>query len=420
MLSKIKALLRISPPKAPEPVRRGSRPTCVGQSAGPGCTVYTSMSQHVALPAWLGNNKYDYFAAIEALLAETFGEAFKERLDGRLDAMSTWLVHTKREPRDLIELLSKETVHVEVKALALVILLTPAFAYLPGRLRPARKNDDFLNSDLHVEVLSTPLQTLAARLVVLNADFVLKAEYNEKLYTALYTYNMHVLKLLALRDESDPLAAQLFARYQLNDPTGFWNLESASGYNPFVAMLRSDVPEKWKRLLDGQMRLRVTREASGLIKPDYEWEGAPATYVDHLGSMLYGQLPYSLELFASQVNFASEQQGTVGSGIFVSYQLSRLFSVLAGDGYKELRHKIARRAVLEADEKHRFSVYSNEMREIAEVMRNEFSSEDHELAEALSALIIKGVEEMALSEANAANARAAEQAAAAKVERQLA
>ena len=124
----------------------------------------------------------------------------------------------------------------------------------------------------------------------------------DKYHDALYSYNTHILNLLALLPEEK--AAEIFPFFSLLDISTYFNLEDASGYNPFRYLLSSnEVSERWKKEADLKMREIILNEISGKTKPREEWEDAMNQYASIIQAMLYGKINYSISLYASQIQF---------------------------------------------------------------------------------------------------------------------
>ena len=175
-------------------------------------------------------------------------------------------------------------------------------------------------------------------------------------------------------------------------------MEDASGYNPFNSLLYvKNIDEKWKRMADMAMRKIIQDEVAGKTKPREDWERALHCYARIIQAQLYCKLKYSRELFADQMQFLVDDQH-FGNHLIDNYHVGRIFSILSGSEYKELRHRIARFVVMDDKEEFsRFFVYSKGTSEAANQMMTEFGDSDSELADKLKKLIKEGGEREAES-----------------------
>jgi hypothetical protein len=301
----------------------------------------------------------------------------------------------EREPRDLLDLL-REDIKDSFKARALAILLTPDLRYSPFTWREKHSLKNYLfMTDLEIAKFSAPLKLFLIRLICLNVDRVLESDYDEKLSRTLFTFNKLILNLLADLDENDPYAQELFDRYLLNDPVGYWSLDEASGYNPFNYLLSDrGVPEKWKRLADNQMRERILAEEWGKAAPRHDWEKALENYASHLNYISYGkELSYGTDFFASQLEFILDRPAADEHDLIRCYNLQQTLRHIAEEKYRDLRHKLARYAVLEKESGFMsFKVYNEETTVVARQMLAEFGEEDKVLAKRLNEMLAEGEE----------------------------
>lgn len=166
-------------------------------------------------------------------------------------------------------------------------------------------------------------------------------------------------------------------------------MDEVSGYNPFNNLLHAKIDEKWKKLADDRMRAIITDEVNGKRTPRFDWEEALSQYASIIQFQLYGKIHYSLELFASQIQFIvnNAQHKT---GLIACYHVIQLFKLLSDDKYKKLRRAIARYALLEEVESDysRFRIYSEETRQAADQILEEFG-DDAELVAKIAELEVE-------------------------------
>ena len=307
-----------------------------------------------------------------------------------------WLALEKQECGDLAELL-KSKVADAFKARALTILLAPEIRFVPFKWigRGDSKDYDYLffSDRIVLADLSPQLQEFVFRLLELNIDTVYGSDDEELLKSAVY-YNRFIIAGLEILDENDPRADRLFSRYCINDPVSFWNMDYASGYNPFYAILCAKVPEKWKKIADDKMREIIRAEKAGTAKPRREWEDALSNYAGHIQLGLYSeQFPYGTELLASQMDFIISLPNIEGKEYLGSWKIGQLLGMLKGDEYKDIRHRLARNVVFTNRGEHDgFRVYSEETMTAVLVMFDEFGGVDTELGKKLGEIIDQGKE----------------------------
>lgn len=316
-----------------------------------------------------------------------------------------WLDLKAQGWRDLVVLIRSD-VRQEFKMRAIAVLLVPHWSYLPFEWRDEDKstiqNLLFLrgNDDLFkVSELSEGLRNFMMELVYRGAKEVLMLQkmlkHNVKILLSLFYYNCYILDFLKVLPENDPMAEKLFSVYQLNDSVVFVNMEDASGYNPLYTILNDDIPEKWKRLAIAKMHEIITAEESGRQKPRAEHEEALRCYMSQVMLPLAGgngQIRYSVELFAAQLEFILGLPTIRDRGLFQSYNVERILLIIAEDRYKNLRHRLARHVVLENKREFtEFNIYDGSTKRAAEAMLAEFRT-DTELVFALRPLLDKAEE----------------------------
>jgi hypothetical protein len=103
---------------------------------------------------------------------------------------------------------------------------------------------------------------------------------------------------------------------------------------------------------------------------------------------------YSVELYADQMAFlVDESHHGRGYEVVDSWKIPRIYGVLSGERFKELRHCIARFVL--SDYEKEFSAYSGDSRKAAELMLAELGQDDQKLVDKLKAAIMAGEERSA-------------------------
>jgi len=336
-------------------------------------------------------NRRAYINTVQKLMDEIFLLSSREIAD-QDRVWDQWVNVQRREWRDLWDL-QKENVKDAFKARAMVILLAPKIKWVPFTWHDDTSLDNYLFLGVHdtPPELSLPVRKFVSALLQATVDMTLTPSADEKLQEALVFYNRYLLKILAVLPEDDPDALNLFNRYQINDPVPFWNMDDASGYNPFHRMLSSNIPEKWKKLADEKMREIIRAEQGGRVQARKDWEGALQNYMSHIQSCLYMKsFPYSVDLLASQIGFALGLPNTKGRELICDYHVQTFLTMLQGEKRKELRHQIARHVILaDHGEHHAFKIYSPETFAAAKMMLAEFGCDDQELGNRLRDVILQ-------------------------------
>lgn len=334
-----------------------------------------------------GRDRKDYLRAVRNHLVLIFGLSDKE-LSKQNKIWEEWLSVKDREYSDLLELL-KSNINDTYKARALAILLTPVLSLSPfawtGDKHSSSRN--YLGQNARpLSGLSPALLSFVFELLRLNIDIALAPNADENLRETLFVYNEYILQALSILPTDDPLAKELFERYKINDPIAYCGMEDASGYNPFLYILSAKIPEIWKFLADQKMREIIEAEEDGRIKPRAEWEVAVRSYANHINLCSYSNTPpYSTALLASQVEFVLERQTTVGIGKIMNHRIYSQLKKQDVAKYKELRHKVARQAILVCES---YSIFSDNTRSAALEIIEEFE-EDEELVVRLNEIIAK-------------------------------
>ncbi|TSD02119.1 MAG: Uncharacterized protein Athens071425_138 [Parcubacteria group bacterium Athens0714_25] len=311
-----------------------------------------------------------------------------------------WVDFKSREVRDLLDLLSQQ-VNDSFKKRALFLLMVPSAAVNPlywkgdiGKFYHRSDILDKLTPDL-LSYVSELITQFVTALSPMHCDrprnvaeggggIMVYMSIPDKYHDALHFYNHCILKLLAKLPAEQ--AEKIFPLYSLNDISTFWNMDFASGYNPFRNLMYSDdINEKWKRLADGKMRDIVRAEIEGKAKPREEHEDALRCYSSFIQMQFYG-LHYSKKFFIEQVQFLVDNLQS-NKHLIDAFNVINFFELLSADSFKELRHKIARYAVIKNVEEYgRFHVYDAETRRAAGQMLEEFA-DDQELVEKVRELI---------------------------------
>lgn len=303
-----------------------------------------------------------------------------------------------REWRALRDLLTTDASDA-FKARALALLFAPRLDWAPFKWKKASGNHVSLwlhreKGTLRLSDLSPRLLKFVVELLVLNAGVALALEVDE-VHRTIPQYNPLIIQALAVLPEDSEDAQRLFGLYQLNDSAPFWNMDAASGYNPFERILNEEVPEKWKRLADEKMREIILAEQEGKSVPRQEHEAALDNYVSHIQLGFYGEkFPYSAGLLASQVDFILTVPNTDGRELFDSWRVYPILKLLesdVGNDHKELCHRLARHVVLGNRGDHgAFWIHDQGTRNAAEYMSREFGASDPELRERLDQIIADG------------------------------
>lgn len=304
---------------------------------------------------------------------------------------NAWLnLKKEREPKDLHELLAS-SVRGEFKMRAITVLLSPDLKSLPFKWNGEKNSSlrNYLFISFKLNDLSNELFRFTGKLICENIDYCIKNKKDSEIYKSMFVYNRIIIEFLSLLPAEDELAKNLFARYQINDPTEYWNMDDASGYNPFFSIIYNEaVPEKWKVLADKQMRDCILAEAEGRQIPRNDWEIALPCYTQHIQMANYdGKSFYSTELLVSQIDFILGLPNieNYDKEIFSSWQIIYALKILLANDSRDLCHKLSRQAILAGKNNH-FSVFDSNSREAANLMLQEFS-DDTELVDRLNLMI---------------------------------
>ena len=337
-------------------------------------------------------------------------------------AWKQWVDYKDRENCDLIDLLSSD-VKDSFKRRALFLLVVPSADFNPiywtKEIGKFYHQTDFLKNltadqldyvtDLIIEFCSMlkPIHCAKPKGVVEGGGGVtVFMSIPDKYHDALYFYNNCILQLLILLPVEK--AKKVFPHFSLIDISTYSNMEDASGYNPLKNIFYiEEIDERWKREADARMCEIVLSEISGVSKPREKWEEAIRQYADIVQMMLYGEIKYSLELYASQIQFIMDnRQGK--NKLIDNWQVIKLFDLLAGDQFKKLRHTIARHVLLEnTGEFSKFSIYNNGTQQTVDHILIEFG-DDNELIAKIRELEVERDRKQTKSEAYQAEKKATE------------
>lgn len=331
-----------------------------------------------------------------------------------------WVDYKRRETRDLIELLESD-VRDSFKRRAIFLLLVPAAEFNP--IYWTKEIGKFYHSLNFLKTLTPDLLNYTTDLIV-EFNEMLKPIHNDrpkhyfqggggitiltsvpdKYHDALYFYNKCIMFLLTIISEEQ--CGRIFPLLSLRDISTYWNMDSASGYNPFQNLLYSDVDEKWKRQADDMMRQIIEDELSGKTKPREEWEDALHCYSYNIQLQLYGEkLPYSVELFADQIKFLVSEEH-YGRGNIDNWKIPKIFQILSNDVYKEIRHLVANFVVFNNESD--FKIWSEDTLQGAKMMLDEFGQNDQKLAKQIQSAIDSYNEQNAENQNKQASAKKTE------------
>ena len=315
-----------------------------------------------------------------------------------------WVDYKQREVKDLIELLNSD-VRDSFKRRAMFLLLVPTAELNP--IYWTQEVGKFYHKTDFLKTLNPDVLSYATDLVVKFSN-MLKSKRDEgvmhrsesyffegklvisfhasvpgKYHDALYFYNDCIMVLLTLLPEKE--CERIFPLFSLRDISTFSNLEDCSGYGPFRKLLRSEVDERWKKKADLVMREIVKNELTGKTKPREDWEDALRQYADIINSMSYGgNLDYSIDLYVDQLKFLISEEH-YGRNLIDNWTVSRVFQLLHGENYREIRYSVARFAIFGNEDE--FRVWSNDTLKAAQIMLDEFGKSDNELAQKIQLAI---------------------------------
>lgn len=103
-----------------------------------------------------------------------------------------------------------------------------------------------------------------------------------------YDYQLAIQHLLPIVDEET--ADKLFAHYPVNDLEPFWNMDTASGYQPLVNLLYDrEIPRKYKDIGLTKWLEVAEQEEQGTVHPREEHERAIKNMAEFVQTWTYGE-----------------------------------------------------------------------------------------------------------------------------------
>lgn len=302
-----------------------------------------------------------------------------------------WVDFKDRDEKfaDLIKLVESESVRDTLKSRAIFFLLLPRVEWSPlyWKSRGGNNNERLVCQRVDFLKRLTPdLQRYAAKLVCEFSNIIAE---ETKDGIRISTYRGHMLELIALLPDED--AESVFACFPLNDSVALWCNEDASEYNPFRELLcHEGIDELWKRKADTEMRGIIFDEASRKSKFRKDWEKALSCYAGIVSlNLREGQnIPYSVDLFADQIAFVVDQEG---SRLIRDWDIIQIFNVLDGVKHRDILHRLSRSVAFR--KKDPFCVWNKETLLGANAMLKAFGETDDELGLKLQEIIAKGRQE---------------------------
>lgn len=292
------------------------------------------------------------------------------------------------------------------KARAIIVLLAPDLQILPFRCVNNDQFKDYLYYSGSFELESFPKEFVrfGGELICLNIDYLIRdREITDEVRSALFIYNRFIIKFLTILPEDDDLASRLFRLYQssislLYNHADVYDVEeyyeeegendmSGSGYDfLFSIITNKSVPLKWKLLADREIRKPIitsgTESESGFMclrRYVYNIEIS-----NTVGDFEY----YPRELFVSQISFVMELPiDYYGKKLLDIWKEIYNIGTMAGNEFREIRHKLARQIIL--DKKNHFSIFLSSDRVMAFSILKEFGAEDKELAKKINLIVFE-------------------------------
>ena len=291
------------------------------------------------------------------------------------DQVWTQYMGKKRDWRELVALAGSQDVQPTFQQRAIEVLLAPDIKQLPFPVNVDTGLNNYTSVSNHWTENITDEQAsfVAERIpgyIQQAGQVIQRDEHNYGARDALFTYNGLIPRLLAKLPPEQ--AERLFKSFSINDPLTYWNMDTASGYNPLQSLYHDrTVDESWKRRAANQMHEVIEREQRGETQPRAEHEGAARNYGQALGTMLYNKegLPISREFYQEEIAF---MLGVKTDRVIIDQWHTGQVLDLLDDA--ELRHRFARRQVLtgEPDDFDRFKVYDDARAETARRIIGEF------------------------------------------------
>ncbi len=322
-----------------------------------------------------------------------------------------WVDYKKRETKDLIELISSD-VRDSFKRRAIFLLVVPSAEF--SSIYWTEEVGKFYHKFDFLETLNPDLLAYVTDLIVEFYKMLIPMHCDkpkhyaeggggitvfwsvpDKYHDALYYYNDCILRLLYILPEEQ--CERIFPLFSLRDISTYWNMEDASGYNPFHSLMCSEVNEKWKKQADAMMRQIIIDELSNKTKPREEWENALKCYSYIITTQFHREkLPYSVDLFADQIQFLVSEKN-YGENLINEWYVVKILQILSADIYKEIRHKVAK--FMAVGNQGKFSIYSEETLQGARMMLDEFGQDEKELTQRIQS-IIEGYEKRLIESKN--------------------
>ncbi len=238
-----------------------------------------------------------------------------------------WFEQEEGHKMTLVTDLLERNVKDEFKAMAVTVMLTPRFGWLPKGMflwenESWRYSADFLSADdLQLETFSRPLLEYTVEILCACIKYVNNMQsINDQLgggatkRSILKRYNQVIRKLLSFLDVSDHLAQKLFSHFLLNEPMTWVKGKKGnySRYTEFSGLLYDEyIPVIWKARADEDMRAIVEGELSGKTIPRKNTDIAIDRYIAHIEKRFLdgNQKAYSSDLALSQLEFIAYVAG---------------------------------------------------------------------------------------------------------------
>lgn len=289
------------------------------------------------------------------------------------------------------------------KARAIIALLAPDLKILPFRCVNSDQSQNYLYCSGKLESFPKEFARFGGELICLNIDYLRDREITDEVRDALFIYNRFIIKFLTILPEDDNLASRLFRLYQssislLYNHADVYEAEEyyeeggeeddmfGSGFDFLFSIINNKlVPLKWKLLADEEIRKIITSETESQSGFMYI-----ARYVYNISAAnCTGYFEcYPRELFISQISFVMELKiDYYGNKLLDSWKEIYGIGAMAGNEFRETRHRLARQIIL--DEKNHFSILSPSDRVMALSVLKEFGAEDKQLAEKLNLLVFE-------------------------------
>ncbi|MCR4276254.1 MAG: hypothetical protein NUV90_02635 [Candidatus Parcubacteria bacterium] len=222
------------------------------------------------------------------------------------------------------------------KARAIAILLAPEDRLIPFTW-PVRVPDySWRYAEIDFARLSPQLQMFSLSVLEINSGLNI-ADAERPDARVVHSFNEFILSKLAVLLEDDATAERLFNCYQLYVERG----NQYDYYRSFELILRAKIPEKWKKLADDKMRELIRLRQKGRTRRRNAFDSPFLYYMDPIMVHFLSELPYSMDLFASQIAFIIGSPGMDDDKLsFLSSHTGTVQQMLEGEPYAELRGKL--------------------------------------------------------------------------------